>query len=329
MLIKLIRAHPISAIVIGAIIFFITGIYGGLFIFQKQKSSCQSQYSFLNIDVVCGSPDIISKKEYTETRAEIIKFIEAQKATGTISNASVFFRDLKRGPNFGVNELADFAPASLLKLPLALVFLSSAENQPAVLTHKFQYNGQTTVEMQSFPPQKSAKPNQSYTIEELLKLMLVYSDNASYEALEAFLRKTPERTLLRFQTYQELGIIDPKDRIEEAVSVRGYSSLFRILYNVSYLNSELSEKVLGWLAESEFDLGLHQGVPKEIVIANKFGERFLDNGVKQLHDCGIIYYPENPYILCVMTMGKDFQKLAETIGEISKKVYEEVNSRRL
>jgi len=27
----------------------------------------------------------------------------------------------------------------------------------------------------------------------------------------------------------------------------------------------------------------------------------------QLHDCGIVYYPETPYLLCVMTKGWNFE----------------------
>lgn len=43
---------------------------------------------------------------------------------------------------------------------------------------------------------------------------------------------------------------------------------------------------------------------------------------KELHDCGIIYYPERPYLLCVMTEGNDLNELAGVIQNISKTVYE-------
>lgn len=47
---------------------------------------------------------------------------------------------------------------------------------------------------------------------------------------------------------------------------------------------------------------------------------------RELHDCGIIYHPYRPYLLCVMTSGKDFQGLKDTIQAISTLTYQEVNA---
>jgi hypothetical protein len=55
----------------------------------------------------------------------------------------------------------------------------------------------------------------------------------------------------------------------------------------------------------------------------------LPDGSKQLLDCGIIYYPNNPYILCVMTEGTEWGKMEEVISNVSKMVYEEVKAREL
>jgi hypothetical protein len=87
--------------------------------------------------------------------------------------------------------------------------------------------------------------------------------------------------------------------------------------------------LLSLLVQSDFGGGLQSGVPPNIKVANKFGERILESGEKQLHDCGIIYYPDNPYQLCIMTSGNNFKELEKIIREISKEVYEEVDSRRV
>lgn len=319
-----------------AFIFAIICIGGASFIFGKlwgihksQLVECRKQYQYVNDDVVCGSKDVISKTGYLSTQTEIDNFINAEIASGKIGEAAIYFRDLQHGPTFGINELADFAPASLLKLPLAIVFLNSAERQPELLSVKIRYTGTTAVSGQTYPPSQSAQPNQEYTLDELLQLMISYSDNAAYQALEASIAESPNRQRLRLETFQELGLIDPKDRVEENITVRGYASLFRILYNISYLNPENSEKILGLLAESDFLAGLKRGVPHDISVAHKFGERLYDDGTKQLHDCGIVYYPDNPYLLCVMTKGQDWNELSRVIGSISKMVYEEVDSRRI
>jgi hypothetical protein len=54
------------------------------------------------------------------------------------------------------------------------------------------------------------------------------------------------------------------------------------------------------------------------------GERELQNGIRQLHDCGIVYLESHPYLLCIMTRGYDFEKLSKIISMISSQVYSEM-----
>jgi hypothetical protein len=166
-------------------------------------------------------------------------------------------------------------------------------------------------------------------VSELLKKTISYSDNASFFALEHFLAETPAGTNARLQTFKELGIMDPKDRVDATLSVRGYSSLFTTLYNSSFLTKEYSQLLLRWLAESDYEKGLRAGIPAEIPIAHKFGIRTESNTVRQLHDCGIVYFPGNPYTLCIMTRGSELHNLERAIGKIARIVHEEVTSRRL
>ncbi len=42
----------------------------------------------------------------------------------------------------------------------------------------------------------------------------------------------------------------------------------------------------------------------------------------EAHDCGIVYYPDSPYLLCVMTRGKDTGQLESIIGKISQITYQ-------
>jgi beta-lactamase class A len=86
----------------------------------------------------------------------------------------------------------------------------------------------------------------------------------------------------------------------------------------------VSNKALEILSTVEFRDGLRAKLPPEIKIAHKFGERGTRDGF-QLHDCGIVYYPERPYLLCVMTRGQDMDSLKEVIQDISFMVYSEVS----
>ena len=322
-------SHKTLTLVIGAALFLGFGVIGGMAVSDYQAAFCEKQYVFINGDVACGNRDVIEKTGYTETREKVLRFLEGERAAGRLEEGSVYFRDLVHGPVFGVNELSDFAPASLLKLPLGIILMSAEEEALGTLATRLQYVGTTSTILQKISPSKSAQPDTTYTLEELLELMLSYSDNASADVLDLYMRDAPERAAFRLEVFQELGVLTPEDGIEETVSVRGYASLFRILYNVSYLNENSSEKLLGWLAESDYLGGLAAGVPKGVAIAHKFGERLIDGDTSQLHDCGIIYYPGNPYLLCIMTRGDNFDELAKVISTVSEMVYREVDSRRL
>lgn len=63
-----------------------------------------------------------------------------------------------------------------------------------------------------------------------------------------------------------------------------------------------------------------------LLVAHKFGEYGdSEKGIKQLHDVGIIYHEDNPYLLGIMTRGQDYAKLAQVIEKISSFIYSEVD----
>ena len=168
-------------------------------------------------------------------------------------------------------------------------------------------------------------PGKRYTIEELIERMIAYSDNNAMALLHA--NMDPD---YRNKVFEDIGLFDPADAVHDIMSVAEYTSCFRILFNSSYLNRELSERALRYLAESDFSLGILRGVPSGMTVARKFGERAYDN-VKELHDCGIVYYPNAPYLLCIMTKGTDFVGLSESIIDISRIVfaYVDANQKKL
>ena len=116
--------------------------------------------------------------------------------------------------------------------------------------------------------------------------MIAFSDN---EAKNMILENLDTETLDKI--YSDLGIDIPGLRSpDDFMTVKEYSSFFRILYNATYLNKKMSEKALEYLSHSNFSKGLLGKLPADVVVAHKFGERGLaDSNTKQLHDCGIIY----------------------------------------
>jgi hypothetical protein len=86
------------------------------------------------------------------------------------------------------------------------------------------------------------------------------------------------------------------------------------------------------LTGTDFRYGINAGVPQGITVAHKFGERVyvekinsIDIETDQLHDCGIVYCPKGPYLICIMTKGHNFDTLKSIIKEISRIAYERQN----
>jgi beta-lactamase class A len=108
------------------------------------------------------------------------------------------------------------------------------------------------------------------------------------------------------------------------MSPKSFSSVFRTLYNSSFFEWSLSEQVLNLLSQTTFTQGLVAGVPDGTVVSHKYGEN-----TDELHDCGIVYHPGRPYLLCVMTRGSNVHSLEMTIAHISKMAWDFVDSSKL
>jgi beta-lactamase class A len=233
------------------------------------------------------------------------KYIQQREYHNQTTHVSVYYRNLNNGNRFGINEKEMFSPASLMKLPLLLVYLKKIEKDPSLRDKQLTYiKGPDAEEyLQNIKPEEMLIDQQIYTIRELLTHMIVYSDNRASTLLERNI------TLKDYEkAFTENNMLFPKlidGRFDNNVSVRDYARFFRVLFNASYVNKDLSNYALLLLTQVNFKKGLVTGIDKNIMIAHKFGERGIlsANGVeqKQLHDCGIVYYPDHPYILCLMT----------------------------
>jgi beta-lactamase class A len=288
---------------------------------HEREGDFNKKWSFINPLLDCGEISSVSNQNIINIREKTFDLIEAEKIQKNLTDVAVYFRDLNNGPWFGVNEKDGFLPASLLKVPLMISVFKQAMDDPAFLGKQFVYQGESK-NKEYFKAGNELKNNQAYSVNEAVAYMIRYSDNNASHVLSYALDTSTITT-----SYSELGILLP-DRLDYSISARTYGSFFRILYNSTFLNKEYSEQALRLLSETEFDKGLVAGVPKSIKVAHKFGERQVVGITKQLHDCGIIYYPNHPYLLCVMTRGQDFDKLSSFIAQISKIVYNAVDKER-
>jgi beta-lactamase class A len=271
----------------------------------------------------------------TETPSALLvgRFISVNKALKGYADAhkdevdtySVYYRDLNSSQWFGINEKDAYIPASLLKIALAITYLKEEEGNPSFrFVHKV-YTQKIASINTSVPYLEPSKLviGHEYTTEELLRRMMVDSDNGAKDLLFATLDKN-----YFYDLFKLIGIQQPKDALSYRLSAADYAFFLRMLYNGTYLTAENSEKILDIMTQSEFTEGLVAGVPG-VTVAHKYGTYTLtdDSGNKngvELHDCGIIYDKDHPYILCIMTKGTDADKLASFIAGMSTTAYQSV-----
>ena len=253
------------------------------------------------------------KERWDDLRKQAIQNGEAQKI-------SIYFRNLNNTSWTGIEEDELFDLASLKKLILLIAYLRSAEDDPALASKEIYYHGDRDDDA-FYKSNHFLKKGQIYPVRDLIVDMIVKSGNDSANSIfEDF----DEHELA--QVYIDLDLPFPEVGKVDLISPKIYSRLFRILYSSTYLQRDLSEQALLLLSQAEFDKGLTALLPSDLIVAHKFGERItvLPSGQNefQLHDCGIVYYPDNPYFLCVMTKGTDFLKLEGVIAKISLLTYE-------
>ncbi len=295
-------------------------IFGSLVGYSSQAEikKCTKDYLFLNQSIDCST---INEKivRVANLEKDVKKTIDEEVKKNTVTRVSVFYRNLETKRWFDINDEDFFYPASLVKLPLSIAYYKLSENGTDILNQKLQISAEYPDQnaRQYFKIKNTIIPGNEYTINQMLIASLVNSDNNPLSVLNQNLGSD-----FRIEILQDLGITEEKN-----ITAYDYGNIFRSLYNGSYLNLQNSEKILEYLSQSEFNEGIRAGIPQNIKVAHKFGEAALaepDGTIitRVLHDCGIVYIPKNPFIICIMTEGKDIPDMAQVIKNITQMVYD-------
>lgn len=285
------------------------------------------QYKLISPLLLCSSTESKDLGQYQDLQTKLTNLVNTEIKSGNATSVSIYFRDFG-GKWVGINDDEQYAPASLLKVPIMIAYYKEAESNPSILSKQLTYTGGTNQnDAETFSSSKDLTPG-TYTVDELIKAMIVSSDNNAADILYSNMDKS-----WLAEVYTDLGLtLTPGGSSNtEDITAKQYSYFFRILYNATYLTPAYSEKSLELLEGADFPQGLESTVPSTDPVANKFGERsvYTPTGTlveRELHDCGIIYTPSKPYLLCVMTRGQDFTALTNIIDSIGKITYSEVTS---
>lgn len=264
----------------------------------------------LFVDEDCESPDLQGMK------TELVDYIEDCKETGQLHSASVYVKDYQNNSWFCINGDEKFMPASLMKVPFLITFMKMNEQHPGILDKKVPYTKPFNTVKTPVTIANTIQMGNTYTIRDLLKYMIKFSDNNA-----TFLLSQNIDVPTLNKVFTDMGLEEPKlGSTNLFMTAFEYSRFMRTLVNGTYLSKEDSEYAIQLLTTTVFDKGIQSGLPKDVTFAHKFGESGNENEV-QLHESGIVYMNGKPYLITVMTKGNSIDKLSSILKEISSKVY--------
>lgn len=328
--IKPVKKFKFKISIIIKLIILVCVLYICLLICKKLLFKNETESSLINPILNTNVSNTITENKNINLEYYLQDYSKSKIANWDIINLSVYFRNMNNGNRFWIEEKEEFSPASLMKLPLLLAYFKISETEPWFLEKKviFTKNWTSDTYRQNIAPSKRLEINKEYKLIDIITQMIKYSDNEA----SAFLEKNLDIDLFK-KVFTDVWIEFPPFvdwSFDNNIRIVDYAAFFRVLFNSSYLNKENSERVLNLLTKTQFKDGLIAWVSdNNITVSHKFGERsiFWNNWIErmQLHDCWIIYYPEHPYLLCIMSRWYDWNKLKQTLQEVSNIVYEKVD----
>lgn len=261
--------------------------------------------------------DLATEADYlSDLKTSISNTIESYKASGDVIEASAYIRNANDGSWTGVNTSEQYNPGSMLKIPILMSYLKSAEKTPSLLNRELYLDPRFQPNKEQLFPGQHLVPGK-YKVKELLTSMIVNSDNYATMLLNMNIDQA-EFT----RVFTELGMPAPDPAASTfPLNVSQMSRFMRVLYSSTYLNHENSEYALELLSKATFNEGILKGIPSDIKVAHKFGESG-DGTVFQLHETALVYIGEKPYMIVVMTKGNNIKNLPKVLTEISRMTYE-------
>ena len=258
-------------------------------------------------------------EKYTEWKKEIKKIISQVEGSVCIN-----FYDLNKNNVFSINGDKKVLSASMIKLLiLAELMKKISENKfslsdTIMIADSMKTGGDGVL--------KELNTEHHFTLKELATLMIVVSDNQATNILIDFLGMKNINQLGRELDLKEtflgrkmMDIEARKKGYDNYTCADDISLLLKLIYQEKLINKEASQLMLDILLRQQQGERLQRYLPSDIKIAHKCGD--LDN---LENDGGIIWLGDRAYILVVLTNGMPNLQCKQTIGKISKFVYDKM-----
>lgn len=235
---------------------------------------------------------------------------EADLPGGTLG---VYVRNLPTGASASLNADRPFPAASLIKVPIMVEVFKQQRLK------RFSWDDQLVVGREHWTDGSGvlqARVGDSLSIGELLRLMIVQSDNIAANMLTDLVGVDNIN-----QTMAAMGLKNTRmvDRFREnampTTSAEDMGHLLELIATGRLVDAQTSEEAVRLMEQRQAQAWLADGLPWWGKLAHKWGD--LPHA---RHDAGIIYTPRNQIVIVVLTENGTPAVAAEQIGQISRKV---------
>ncbi len=236
---------------------------------------------------------------------------------------SIYIKDLKSGDVIcGINQFQIVPSASIIKLFIMGATLEVASTETLSLKDRIILTDQEKV---PYSILSLLDDENSYTIKDLILLMIIQSDNTAtnklidiigFDAINTFIKKYKFNN-----TILQRRMMDYKSRSigrENLCNLCDASFFLELIYNGKLIDEEYSSLMVNFLTEQLDGSMMRINLPSDTTIANKTGDLELLK-----HDVGIVFTPETDYIFSMFTWEALSDKYAkDLIGNVSKITYD-------
>ena len=276
-------------------------------------AALHKKYPLLSTDVVGDNPNdiLINFVPLRNALQDKFKTIDAKQ--------SFYFEYLPDGTSIRVGADQQLVAASLIKVPLVMNLYRAAELGRVDLDKHITVSAEELDNAYGDLYKRGA--GFTMTLREAAQYALRDSDNTATHVIFDQLKN-----VLSYDE-QSLARLDIDQNIEDGqavITARSYSSVLKGLYFSSYLTNDDSQELLQHLSQSSAQNRLAKGVPSGVPVAHKIG---VYNANWAESDCGIVYVPKRPYIICVM-VGLPEDQADTFIADVSKTVYDFVSKQK-
>jgi beta-lactamase class A len=264
---------------------------------------------------------LLAKRIFTDDSNDIIiNFVPLRKSLQSRFaelkvQKSFYFEYLPDGTSIRNGADQQLVAASLIKVPLVMNLYKAAELRRVDLDKVVTITQSELDNAYGNLWQKGA--GTTITLREAARYALEQSDNT---ATHVIFDNTKDSLRDDEQSLSRLDVDQDMQNGQAVINARSYASVLKSLYFSSYLQKADSQTVLDMLSKSVATNRLTRDLPKGVPVAHKIG---VYNTSWAESDCGIVYAPKRPYLICVM-VGLPEQQANDFIASISKEVYEYV-----